>query len=118
MKIPPSFARYLFLLIVVAAIVDFIADVKDQSVAAVAVNGKIAFVTNDQTIYTINPDGLGLNQLTPSATGARDRGPDWSPDGTKIVFSMTDRFRRTFQIFVKNIDGTGLTLLARISHKT
>jgi Tol biopolymer transport system component len=38
--------------------------------------------------------------------------PKFSPDGTKIVFSVADRFQRARQVLVKNIDGTGLTLLA------
>jgi hypothetical protein len=41
-------------------------------------------------MFTINPDGSGLTRLTgvPSALAFRLTGPiDWSPDGTKIVFS-------------------------------
>jgi WD40-like Beta Propeller Repeat len=41
-------------------------------------------------MFTINPDGSGLTRLTgvPSAPAFRLTGPiDWSPDGTKIVFS-------------------------------
>jgi Tol biopolymer transport system component len=91
--------------IALGAIVVVILAVKDQRVAALAINGKIAFVSSDQTIYTVNPDGLGLVRLTPSETGARDRGPDWSPDGTKIVFSR-QTFTHQSQIYVMNADGT------------
>ena len=53
------------------------------------VNGKIAFSfdTSGQ-IYTINPDGTGLFQLT-NVNGAA-YSPDWSPDGRRIAFSFDD----------------------------
>ena len=80
-------------------------------------NGKIAFASNRTTgegvsnpegdfeIFTMNPDGTGLQQLTENA--ALDFDPEWSSDGGKIAFeSDRDRFS---DIFVMNSDGTGQT---------
>jgi Tol biopolymer transport system component len=59
-------------------------------------NGKIAFSSNRTTgegvdnperdfeIFTINPDGTGLTQITHNST--RDVLPAWSPDGAKIAY--------------------------------
>jgi Tol biopolymer transport system component len=50
-------------------------------------NGKIVFSSDrdgDQDIYTVNPDGSGLTQLTNNSGG--DVAPSWSADGNYIVF--------------------------------
>jgi Tol biopolymer transport system component len=64
-------------------------------------NGKIAYVgfdaeTQKQDIYTMNPDGTGVTNLTRTYTdpnwsplGNADGTPEWSPDGTKISFTGT-----------------------------
>jgi Tol biopolymer transport system component len=55
-------------------------------------NGKIAFASNadgDYEIYTVNPDGSGLDQLTTSPSD--DTNPAWSPDGRWITFMRGDR---------------------------
>ena len=50
---------------------------------------RIAF-TDAGRIFTIQPDGRGLAQLTAAATGtARDEEPSYSPDGTKVAFTGT-----------------------------
>ena len=85
-------------------------------------NGKIAFISNrvtpgnpegDREIYTMNPDGTNLKQLTKNA--ADDEDAAWSPDGKKIAFASrlvtpgnptADR-----EIFVMNADGSGVTQL-------
>lgn len=72
-------------------------------------NGKIAFAgnaTGNYEIYSINPDGTGLTNLTNNP--ASDVLPAWSPDGTKIAFSS--RFRpgdTSREIYVMNADGSG-----------
>ena len=80
-------------------------------------NGKIAFASNrtngegvnnpegDFEIFTMNPDGTGLTQLTENS--ASDSNPEWSPDGGQIAFeSDRDLFS---DIFVMNSDGSGQT---------
>jgi Tol biopolymer transport system component len=51
-------------------------------------NGQIAFAdgTTGQ-LYTINPDGTGLRQLTHLSSPSYPTRPDWSPDGRRIVFA-------------------------------
>ncbi|MDP9203588.1 MAG: hypothetical protein M3P26_16925 [Gemmatimonadota bacterium] len=64
-------------------------------------------------IYKINADGTGLLQLTHNAE--EERGPSWSPNGTKIVFMcrsgtpvlVAGVLTPTFEICVMNADGTG-----------
>jgi Tol biopolymer transport system component len=54
-------------------------------------------------LYLERPDGSGLRQLA-SVPGTR---PDWSPDGKELAF---DNGR---DVFVVNVDGTGLRRIAR-----
>jgi Tol biopolymer transport system component len=62
------------------------------------------------TLYTIRPDGGGRRAVT-SAPG--DAAPDWSPDGSKIVFSLSDAQGPLFcSLALVNADGTGLTDLS------
>jgi Tol biopolymer transport system component len=74
-------------------------------------NGRIAFsdFTTGQ-IYSINPDGSGLRQLTDVAAPAQAFQPSWSPDGKRIVFSsdVTGEIR----IHVMDADGSHERLLA------
>jgi Tol biopolymer transport system component len=69
--------------------------------------GKIAFddYVGSEHIFTIDPDGTNLTDLTPTADYAFD--PDWSPDGTRIVF-VSDN---PTGISVMNADGSGKRLL-------
>lgn len=51
------------------------------------VDGRIAFWDfNTRQIYTVNPDGTRLVQLTDVPDGATAAHPSWSPDGTRIAF--------------------------------
>src|SRR4051794_37296434 len=61
------------------------------SAADAGKNGRIAFLTNltgTNQIYTINPDGTDLFQVTdmPSSDDPFALAPDFSPDGKRIVF--------------------------------
>src|SRR5215217_1666951 len=69
---------------------------KPAKAAFPGVNGKIAFAglmtadlntpDGDDEIFTINPDGTGLTQVTDN-TGINDTAPSWSPDGATIAYT-------------------------------
>jgi Tol biopolymer transport system component len=74
--------------------------------AAKARSGAIAFSTDrdgNNEIYTMSPRGKDLTRLTNDP--ASDTEPQWSFDGTKLVFV------RAGDIFVMNADGSGQTNL-------
>jgi dipeptidyl aminopeptidase/acylaminoacyl peptidase len=55
-------------------------------------NDKIAFISTRRgipEIFTMNPNGSGVTRIT-TATAEGDYSPDWSPDGSTIVFSRRD----------------------------
>ena len=63
-------------------------------------------------IWVMNPDGSGLAQLTFDAVD--QRGPAWSPDGTRITYSCkqgTVAPDSDLEVCVMNADGTGQTQL-------
>src|SRR5215217_4216450 len=61
-----------------------------------------------QDIYVMNADGSGLREIADDP--ARDYGPAWSPDGSKIAF-VSNRDApvdaTSYDIYVTNADGTG-----------
>jgi Tol biopolymer transport system component len=68
---------------------------------------RIAFpgVFNQQDgIYTVRPDGSDVQLAVP---GLWNR-PEWSPDGSRLAFGG---FGANSQIWVANVDGTGLRML-------
>jgi Tol biopolymer transport system component len=76
--------------------------------------GLIAFTRYDpqggSTLYTVEPDGTGLKQLTPRAANAGD--PEWSPDGKWIAFSNNQCSTcPNSDIVVMRADGTRMTQL-------
>jgi Tol biopolymer transport system component len=82
--------------------------------------GRIAFTwvkgEHSSAIYVVGVDGKGLRQLTPFSRGVADKF-DWSPDGTKIVFSSPDfgRPAKSSNIYVMRPNGTGLR---QLTHET
>jgi TolB protein len=74
-------------------------------------NGRIAFSSDrdgDFEIYSMNPDGSGVVQLTNDPSN--DFNASWSPDGTKIAFA-SDRDGGDYDVYVMNSDGSGVTQL-------
>jgi Tol biopolymer transport system component len=73
-------------------------------------NGRIAFQMDFglwPQIYTIDPSGLGIRQLT-KVQGTAEM-PDWSPDGTQIAFATEDlQGPGGGGLWIVNADGTQL----------
>jgi Tol biopolymer transport system component len=65
---------------------------ESESGGSAPTDGQIVFrryLDPDQTkgaIFTMNPDGSHVSQITPSLNGWSDETPVWSPDGTKVAF--------------------------------
>jgi TolB protein len=76
---------------------------------------KIAFVlqqnSNNDDIYSINPDGTELTQLTDSDNN--DNHPIWSPDGRYIYYQT--RVGSAAEVFRMNADGTNKTNISNSS---
>ena len=73
-------------------------------------NGKLVFTSNtdgDEEIYSIDPNGSGVTQLTYNA--ASDTVARWSPDGQRIAFA-SDR-DGNYEIYVMGADGSNPTRL-------
>ena len=75
-------------------------------------NGQIAFTSQRDggfaEIYSMDSDGTNQTRLTTNAE-IRDTDPQWSPDGTKIVF-ISDRDGNN-EIYVMDADGGNQTRL-------
>src|SRR5689334_6077365 len=80
------------------------------SAAAAAGGGRIAFsewdllpggnLSGHSNVYTINPDGTGLRQLTHVGAAKAAGAPDWSPHGTEIVYESNQT--GDYRIWVMN----------------
>jgi uncharacterized protein YjdB len=78
-----------------------------QLVFAVSQTTPMGELQND--LYIVNRNGMNMRWLTRYA-GMEDQ-PQWSPDGSKILFRADIDGRQ--DLFVINVDGTGLTNLTR-----
>src|SRR5215471_11856485 len=86
-----------------------------SATSAAAANGRIAFsqwdllpggnLSGHSNVYTINPDGTGRRQLTHVGAKQAAGAPDWSPDGTKIVYESNQT--GDYRIWIMNADGSG-----------
>lgn len=78
-----------------------------------SLTGRIVFAAgppHDVDIYTMNADGTNLQQLTTNPGDEFD--PEWSPDGTRIVYRDSRRgHNHDDEIYVMNADGSGQTSL-------
>ena len=76
-------------------------------------NGKIAFQTfrtGDSEIFAVDPDGSNPVNLS-QHPNSDDHHPDWSADGTRVVFEREDTEEGDVDIWVMNADGSGQTRL-------
>ena len=74
----------------------------------------IAFGSADrqEDLFVIRTDGTGFRQITDDP--ARDRGPRWSPDGSRLAFYSNRQ--GPYQIWSIRADGSRPELLARAPH--
>jgi TolB protein len=66
-----------------------------------------------EPLFTMNPDGTAVRQLTDPPWGTVDLDPWWSPDGSTVVFERDDP-SGTGEIFTVRADGEGLTQLTHL----
>jgi Tol biopolymer transport system component len=62
-------------------------------------------------VFVVRRDGTSLQQLT--AWGKDAANPDWSPDGTKIVFQTKSELPVASSIWTIHPDGSGVTPLVK-----
>jgi TolB protein len=76
-------------------------------------NLRTADPPNSRALFVVNADGSGLRRLTEWSLNAGDA-PDWSPDGTRILFRAVSRAQRhSGNLYTIRPDGTGLRQLTR-----
>ena len=73
-------------------------------------NGRIAFVQGPD-IYTMNPDGSDVKQLTNLGPDSGASWESWSPDGKQIVFNEFRPPDFLGQLWLMNADGSNQHLL-------
>ena len=60
--------------------------------------------TTYQRVFLVRPDGTGRHSPTPDLPGTHQTNPDWSPDGQRLTFIITED--GTEDLWVANVDGT------------
>jgi Tol biopolymer transport system component len=114
MRHPRTIARLLLALVAIAGV----AIVSGPAQATFpGVDGRIAF--SDSTtgqIYAINPDGSGLVQLTNVHDDKFAQWPEWSPDGTHIVFDSN--MSGDHRLWVMDADGGHKRLVPDVGHRS
>jgi Tol biopolymer transport system component len=75
-------------------------------------NGRIAFDNQDGDIFTMNPDGSDIRQLTSFVAGGNGAYiPSWSPDGRHIAFQVQPLAGGDSHIWIMDRDGAHQQLL-------
>src|ERR671924_1034200 len=72
-------------------------------------NGRIAFVQSSN-VYTMEPDGSGVRQLTSLLPGSAAPFVAWSPSGRRLVFDMSPP-GGSAQLWTMRADGSRQHLL-------
>ena len=103
--------------VVAAAIVTGALATSSQATAPAA-NGRIAFerlrFQNGPPwgeLFVMNADGTGVHKITHPPNGTEDADPDWSPDGSRIVFTRVPP-RGAESIWIVRPNGAGLRRLS------
>jgi TolB protein len=99
---------------VIAAVVASVTTATSRATAP-GKNGRIAFrryFTADRTwgaVFTVNPDGTDVRQVTHPPKGIIDEQPDWAPDGSLLAFQRCFRTSGTgCSVYTVRPDGSGL----------
>ena len=70
----------------------------------------------DEGLWTIDADGTGLTPIGSDTGGpGRDKEADWSPDGSRIVYTHLEPGVNSLRVM--NADGSGVTTLLSNSDK-
>ncbi len=68
------------------------------------------FTGRRQEIFIVRPDGSDAHSIAAEVPGLNQLNPDWSPDGQRVVFVVTDDRGRD-ELWVVNADGTDAAVL-------
>src|SRR5918995_446111 len=131
-----STKRVVILLAVMAAVMFLASGLSpgEPDAQVAASNGKIVYAGYDTEtqrthIYTMNPDGTGVTNITQAHTDPNwsprityGDGPEWSPDGTKISASGSSVSDAgsccSRNVYVMNADGTNVQRLTNTPSTT
>jgi Tol biopolymer transport system component len=82
-------------------------DVADDQFPAVSPDGsKVAFMRNSRAIAIMSRTGANRLDISTPGSGQFDYEPQWSPDGTKIVYRRWDNPLQRGRIWIMNADGS------------
>jgi Tol biopolymer transport system component len=84
--------------------IEDLVDVRGDPIDVSSLQGRIAFSSGTDDIYTINADGSGLERLTRGEDLEFD--PTWSPDGQSIAYRHQSGDDATTDIYLMDADGS------------